>query len=238
MQHYGRYMTVFVILVAVALGIGLVAIWLKWRVAVRAEYIRTYSLPKGLFDKVRKKYPALTLKDCHLVAHALRHYFLAHLKSGCKFVSMPSQVADELWHEFILHTKDYAAFCDKAFGQFMRHTPAVVLSSNIQSNAGLRRCWWYVCLEENINPRKATRLPLLFALDAKLNIPNGFQYSVDCKMKKESRGGSDGGGGVVHCGGDFTNNSFDGTTDGFGDTTLTGGESSAGDCGGGCGGGD
>lgn len=219
--------------VAAALSAVLVFVWLKPRLALRADYIRSHQFPAGLFGKLRTKYPDLTQKDCQLVTRALRQYFLAHLKSGCKFVSMPSQVADELWHEFILYTKDYAHFCDKAFGRFMHHTPAVVLSSSKQSNEGLRRRWWYVCREENISPRKATRLPLLFALDAKLKIPNGFRYSVDCGGMKENRRGSDSS--VVYCGGDFSSTSFDGTTDGFGDASSADG--GGGGDGGGCGGG-
>lgn len=221
--------------VAAVLSAVLIFIWLKLRLALRAEYIRKHFFPAGLFGKLRAKYPDLTQKDCQLVARALRHYFLAHLKSGRKFVSMPSQVADELWHEFILYTKDYALFCDKAFGQFMHHSPAVVLSSSPQSNAGLRRCWWHVCLEENINPRKATRLPLLFALDAKLKIPNGFRYSVDCGGMKTNRTSADGA--VVHCGGDFSSTSFDGSTDGFGDGSSADGAGGGDGGGGGCGGG-
>ena len=219
---------------AAALSAVLVFVWLKLRLALRADYIRGYNFPAGLFGKLRIKYPVLTHKDCQLVSHALRHYFLAHLKSGYKFVSMPSQVADELWHEFILYTKEYARFCDKAFGHFMHHTPAVVLSPSKESNEGLRRCWWYVCSEENINPAKATRLPLLFALDAKLKIPNGFRYSVDCTAMKSNRAGGDGS--VVHCGGDFSSSSFDGTTDGFGDGSSADGGGDGGGGGGGCGG--
>ena len=93
---------------------------------------------------------------------------------------MPSQVVDDLWHEFILFTRDYGAFCQRAFGQFLHHTPAVKLGGERGDNEGLRRVWWYCCLEENINPRKPTRLPLLFALDAKLGIANGFVYRLDC----------------------------------------------------------
>ncbi|HEX4937417.1 MAG TPA: hypothetical protein VFX11_02010, partial [Candidatus Kapabacteria bacterium] len=105
-----------------------------------------------------------------------------------------------------------------------------------QSNAGLRRCWWYTCLEENINPKNATRMPLLFALDAKLNIPNGFRYTLDCS-KMKSGGGDGSNTSVVHCGSDFSNSSFDGTTDGFGGESSGGGADGSG-CGGGCGGGD
>jgi hypothetical protein len=30
---------------------------------------------------------------------------------------------DEMWHTFILITKDYAAFCEQYFGMFMHHIP-------------------------------------------------------------------------------------------------------------------
>lgn len=35
----------------------------------------------------------------------------------------PTAQIDAAWHEFILYTKDYAAFCDKMFGRFLHHVP-------------------------------------------------------------------------------------------------------------------
>ena len=174
------------------------------------------------------------------MAHALRQFFIAYLKSGRKFVSMPSQVADDLWHEFILYTRHYDSFCQHAFGSFMHHTPAVALGTDKQNNTGLRRTWWYCCLEENINPKKATRLPLLFSLDNKLNIRNGFSYVLDCNGVK--RQGTQENSGTIYCGGDISSSSLNGGLDGFGDSSSifgdgsTGGDSGGG-CGGGCGGG-
>ncbi|HVF17642.1 MAG TPA: hypothetical protein VNA21_12045, partial [Steroidobacteraceae bacterium] len=81
-----------------------------------------------------------------------------------------SQVADDLWHEFILYTRGYEMFCKRAFGRFMHHTPAIAMGASEQNNDGLRRTWRHACWEENINPRSPTRLPLLFALDAKLGV--------------------------------------------------------------------
>ena len=221
---------------AVALAAVLVVVWKKSRQAVRAEYIRQYTFPPGLYEKLRNKRPELSLKDCQLAGLALRQFFLAYLKSGCKFVSMPSQVADDLWHELILYTRHYDLFCNKAFGRFMHHTPAIVLTADRQGNAGLRRCWWYACREESIDPKNPTRLPLLFALDSKLNIADGFVYQPICEsLRKDGNGGNS----AVYCGGDFSSNSFDGSTDGFGDASSgdggDGGDS--GGCGGGCGGG-
>jgi hypothetical protein len=224
----------FLFVIALGLAAALVVLWRNTRLAARAEAIRTYPLPRGLYDKLREKFPHLTLKDCQLVGHGLRHFFLAHLKSGRKFVSMPSVVADELWHEFILHTKSYEQFCMQAFGRFMHHTPAVVLGSASLSNAGLRRCWWYACREEHIDPRKPTRLPLLFALDAKLEIPGGFRYVPDCnRLRGEDAAGSP----VVYCGGDFASAGIDGGAEGFDDASGAEGGDGGSGCGGGCGGG-
>ena len=218
-----------VALVALGVTAALAVVWSRWRRLARAEYIRTCPFPPGLLDRLAKKRPDITLKDRQLVARALRQFFLVYLKSGRQFVSMPSQVADDLWHEFILYTRHYELFCRRAFGRFLHHTPAVALGPDRRDNAGLRRAWWYACLEENINPRKPTRLPLLFALDAKLEIVGGFRYAPDCDVLRK---GGDGG---VYCGGDFSSASFDGSTDGFGDSGSDGGGDGSG-CGGGCGG--
>jgi len=235
-----------ILLIALALAIVLAAFVLQRRYTAlrREDYIRHAELPRGLFDKLRAKHPQLTLKDCQLVAHGLRQFFLAHLKSGRRFVAMPSQVVDDLWHEFILYTRNYEHFCRLAFGRFMHHTPAVVLGSARQQNEGLRRCWWQVCREENINPNAPTRLPLLFALDAKLNIPNGFVYVPDCSGVR--RAGADGSssGSTTYCGGHFSDPSIDGGTAGLGDggaesaAPSDAGGGSDGCGGGGCGGGD
>lgn len=208
--------------------------WLRWRQLARAEFIRNFTLPRGLFDKLRAKRPQLDTKELQLVAHALRQFFLAYLHGGCRYVSMPSQVADDLWHEFILYTRNYDTFCRRAFGGFLHHTPAVALSRERherQHNVGLRRVWWHTCKEENINPRAPTRLPLLFALDAKLGIADGFVYKPDCRKERSDVGAS----AAVHCGGDFSETSYDGSTEGFGDFATDGGTGCGGDSG--CGGG-
>ncbi|MFF0737718.1 glycine-rich domain-containing protein [Streptomyces chartreusis] len=36
---------------------------------------------------------------------------------------VPSELVDHGWHAFILHTVDYAAFCDRAAGRFVHHVP-------------------------------------------------------------------------------------------------------------------
>ena len=206
----------------------------------RAEFIRRYPWPPGLLDKLASHHPGFTRKQTALVSEGLRQFFLAYLNSGRREVAMPSQVADDLWHEFILYTRDYGRFCNRAFGRFLHHTPAVVLREGARrDNSALRRVWWQCCRDENIDPARPTRLPLLFALDTKLSIANGFVYAPDCEALR--RNGDRG----TQCGGDFSSSSVDGSTDGFGDSSSSsgdgnsdsgGGDSGGGD-GGGCGGG-
>jgi hypothetical protein len=241
-----EYIALLVILLAI---IG--EMWRRSREARRADFIRKYTLPPGLFEKLRQKRPELSLKDCQLVGHALRQFFLAYLRGSRRQIAMPSQVVDDLWHEFILYTRNYQLFCRHAFGRFLHHTPAAILGRKPDVNEGLRRCWWFACLEENINPRKATRLPLLFAIDRKLNIADGFVYAADCHQltKREAYGA---GARAIHCGTDFGDRSVDGSLSGYGSrgagcsgcssSDASGGHGCSasgctGGCSGGCGGG-
>lgn len=36
------------------------------------------------------------------------------------------QMMDDMWHNFILHTRDYAEFCQNYFGEFVHHVPSIV----------------------------------------------------------------------------------------------------------------
>ncbi len=232
----------FFIMSFLTFGVALI-VWSKNRNLRRAEFIRTYEWPPGLYAKVTAKYPRISRKDAALVSRGLRQFFVAYLMSGKKYVAMPSQVADELWHEFILYTREYQAFCKGAFGGFLHHTPAVALrKEEKRDNEGLRRVWWYCCKYENINAKSPTRVPLLFALDSKLKIPNGYVYHPQCEQLRKN------GDAGTQCGGDFSSSGVDGGTSGFGDSGSGGGDSSgssgdssgssSGDSGGGsCGGG-
>lgn len=228
----GRFMNTTMIFLFFAASVASILAWGLWsgtRQLKRANFIRSYEWPTGLLDKLEKKH-GFGRKQSALVGQGLRSFFLAYLEGGRRYVAMPSQVADDLWHEFILYTREYKNFCDRAFGGFLHHTPAVMLrDGQKKDNSGLRRVWYQCCRQDNIHPSNPTRLPLLFALDTKLNISNGYRYHHDCE---ELRRKGDAG---TQCGGDFSSDSYDGNTDGFGDAGS--GSSDSGGDGGGCGGG-
>jgi hypothetical protein len=209
-----------------------IAVLSMWAKAQRERFLREAPLPQFLKRKLRETYPHLSGKDCDLVERGLRQFFLACSRSQKQFVAMPSRAVDAMWHEFILHTQAYGQWCKSALGFFLHHTPAEALGKQAQRNDGLRRAWYWACKDEAINPKAPSRLPLLFALDAKLAIANGFHYLPDCsEMKLKDDEASVGV--AVHCGTSFSDGSFSG---GDGDFGGAGGSDSGGD-GGGCGGG-
>lgn len=217
------------------------AAWAGWQ---RERAIRERVLPLFLRRKLRESYPHLLPKDVELVERGLRQFFMACNRSPGRFVAMPSKVVDTLWHEFILHTRAYKDWCDIALGRFLHHTPAEALGGSPQRNDGLRRAWYWACRDESINPRNPTRLPLLFALDAKLAIEGGFHYKPDCRdIDGKSERNGDGAG--TYCGTSFSDGSSSGDSGDFGgsdnsassDGGADGGSDGGGD-GGGCGGGD
>lgn len=68
-------------------------------------------------------------------------------------VSMPSQAVHDVWHEFILFTRNDKTFYQRALGQ------------------------------EGINPKHPQHLPLLFSIDHDLRIANDFYYVPDCSSQ-------------------------------------------------------
>lgn len=182
------------------LAIGAFLLWLRQRGAAltREHIIRTYVFPRAVLQELTKTYPHLEPKDVQLAARALRQFFLIHARAGNRVIAMPSKVVDALWHAFILDTRAYAAFCKAAFGAYFHHIPEGAMARERDEEVPWRT-WRLACLEENINPGRATRLPLLYAIDAKLGIPGAAKY--DPAAFKAPKGSSCGGG-SGSCGGD------------------------------------
>jgi hypothetical protein len=53
----------------------------------------------------------------------LKRYLLLAQQQGERVVPMFSLRLDEVWHQFILFTADYAAFCVRYFGHYLHHVP-------------------------------------------------------------------------------------------------------------------
>jgi len=190
----------------------------------RLDFISRYQFPPTISKKVAQAYPHLTDTQLHQVMNGLRDYFQMIAISRGKAVSMPSQVVDVAWHEFILFTRNYAEFCQKSHGRFIHHTPAEAMQSRTIAQEGIKRAWRLACHLENIEPKAAPRLPRIFALDARLQIKDGFHYQLDC-MK-------------AGCRSDYCANHIGCSTGCAGASGDDSGTADSGCGGGGCGGGD
>jgi hypothetical protein len=171
----------FIALAAIA-ALVLAAIVRQRRRRARESFIDDYAFPRGIRERVRRRYPHLSEADLDLVFEALREYFHLCRRAGRRLLAMPSQVVDVAWHEFILFTRNYEAFCRRALGRFLHHTPTEAMPSPTMASDGIRRTWRLACRRAGIDPLAATAVPLLFAIDDRLAIADGFRYAQDCSV--------------------------------------------------------
>jgi hypothetical protein len=166
--------------IAIATAIVLAAVARQRSRRARDTFIDDYEFPRGIRERVRKRYPHLSDGELDLVFEALREYFHLCRKAGRRLLAMPSQVVDVAWHEFILFTRNYDAFCRKGLGRFLHHTPTEAMHAPTLAGEGIKRTWRLACRRAGIDPLAATALPLLFAIDGRLRIADGFNYALNC----------------------------------------------------------
>ncbi len=242
----GYFGFVLLLIVVACMAVKVIAMWR----AAREKFILEAPLPPALRTALLKTYPHLSSLEYEEAELGLREFFLACHQTR-SFMAMPSQAVDVLWHEFILDTKAYAAWCKKALGKFLHHTPAAAMGRGAKRNDALRRIWHWACLREEIDPRAPARLPNLFSIDKRLRIPDGFHYQPDCGLGRGQRdnavAGSVASGGDVHCGSSFSDTGYSGSSGDFGGAESSsssdggpgssdgggGGDGGAGGCGGG-----
>jgi hypothetical protein len=75
--------------------------------------------------RFRKEYPVSQREAQQVWVETLRWlWFCGTAKPDAPpAITRPMAVIDEMWHAFVLFTRDYAAFCDKHFGRFIHHAP-------------------------------------------------------------------------------------------------------------------
>ncbi len=162
--------------------------WIRLRDGGRAGRVAVvdgYQFPGSVRQRFALQHHALTGDQIATVEAAARQWFrLAACHPRAK-LWMPSVIVDDLWHEWVLHTREYAAFCEAAFGRFLHHvpesapsTPAVARSRDAALLTTLR-------LARQDEGGKANRLPLLFRVDQELAVPGGRRYLADCGGRGE-----------------------------------------------------
>jgi hypothetical protein len=93
-----------------------------------ARTIAATPFPSGVLFSARNNMPDGMLDQAMV---GLRNFFLAYAHTRFApraltrtHLAMPTAGVDALWHAFVLDTRTYAAFCNKAFGGMLHHTPA------------------------------------------------------------------------------------------------------------------
>jgi hypothetical protein len=211
--------------IALALLIGRLQRWHRQRIIARYDFGSAAALA------LRQKHPGLSSEERDLAWTALRQYFQICQRAGRRRMPMPSRLADDAWHCLILDTRRYAAFCQTAFGRFLHHVPQqgeerlTPPRRRVEGNPAWRLGRGFLPLFG------ATQLPLLFALDEKIGLAEGFSYHTpDPALRRQAAAGGDGGD-CSACGSCGSDSSGDSGSDSGGDSGCSGG------CSGGCGGG-
>lgn len=85
------------------------------------EKIMNYPIPQ-VIARYKKDY---NVSDELAKVHEreLKRYFILCGTYPEELLMMFSPEVDNLWHTFILYTKDYKKFCKEVFGYFMHHCP-------------------------------------------------------------------------------------------------------------------
>ena len=78
------------------------------------RFASTYGIARDEADDI-----FVQVKKWLWLAH---HRRLAGLETGLS-IDVPIVVIDEMWHNFVLFTKEYTAFCKHFFGYYVHHAP-------------------------------------------------------------------------------------------------------------------
>lgn len=78
-----------------------------------------------LFDKLTTRITLDHPDLDHATAERILEQALAYLATAATATQPigPSNLVDIGWHTFLLHTRDYAQFCDRIAGRFIHHEP-------------------------------------------------------------------------------------------------------------------
>jgi hypothetical protein len=142
--------------------------------------VDAYRFPSSVRQRFAQEHDTLGADDIATVEAAARQWFRLAARHRKATLSMPSVIVDDYWHEMVLHTREYAEFCDTALGRFLHHVPESTMSAAdaaANQTANLRNTLKLAQADEGV---AADRLPLLFRIDRDLGLAGGRRYLADC----------------------------------------------------------
>src|SRR4051794_4501386 len=137
----------------------------KLRRKGRRGFIENYAFAEGLADKLVEELG--DRRAAEVALEGLRAWYLACLHADGELIGMPSRAVDEAWHEMILRTREYHAFCARAFGGYLHHSPDSTLSVPMAA-----------ILPATLRIVDEHELPMvLFTADADAGVEDGYDWS-------------------------------------------------------------
>jgi len=103
--------------------------------AVSINAIMAYQ-HAGMIERLQDKLK-LSVSEATLLFDDVKRFL--YLCSTTEGHLAPTKHIDEGWHHFILHTKDYALFCERFFGRMVHHTPFTREQRKVSDGSGLTR---------------------------------------------------------------------------------------------------
>lgn len=153
--------------------------WHKQKMA-----LEDWRFDKAYTWEVLLKYPRLNEDDVTEAFEQLRLYFQICWRYEKRLVVMPSRLIDTCWHLFILDTRNYAQFCEAAFGRFLHHEPPSSIElqklpsdtrNQLDMLANARAYQGAV----RHGAHDSLAVPALFSMDERLRINDGCRYSAE-----------------------------------------------------------
>jgi hypothetical protein len=83
----------------------------------------SYEAP-FLIEKLLKDHIVETAEEAEALFREVKRYIVLTRFDRTKIWAMHSLRIDEIWHQFILFTKEYGEFCQRFFGNYVHHAPS------------------------------------------------------------------------------------------------------------------
>lgn len=161
--------------------------------------MKEFSFPPKVAKKLKEKYPKASSRDIEAAFLGAVSYFVLCKKYRNNNIPMPSVVVDDVWHEFILHTRDYEAFCKEFLGFFLHHVPNDDDQKIDEETAKeqMVSLWILACQEEGFDPASPLARPSLFYADVLFKVRNesyleGFSKEVRDRITNKGKAKKEG----------------------------------------------
>ena len=153
--------------------------WMPRKLGVnrRIRVVDTFQFPGSVRQRFTLLHPEVSADHVALVEAAARQWFRLAVRHPKASLSMPSVLVDDLWREAVRHSREYAAFCDAAFGRYLPPEPESAMSGKADRNTRLRRTLDLARQDERCGPRG---IPLLFRIDRQLSTDHDAGCVADC----------------------------------------------------------